>query len=224
MRILLIEDDVDVAANIAEYLEPRGAELDFAYDGRRGLELAREADYGVVILDLMLPGLDGIAVCRELRRQRVATPILMLTARDELSQKILGFEAGADDYVVKPFALAELHHRLLALERRGEPPAERVLQVEDLEIETERREVRRGSKLLTLNRMELRILETLARASPAVVSREALQVAVWGDELVATDLLRTYVYRLRRKIDHPFDTPLLHTLHGQGYALRAGGE
>ena len=225
MKVLLIEDDPDVAANVAEYLEPRGFGLDFAYDGRQGFELALSGRYGVIVLDLMLPGLGGIDVCQRLRAASVATPILMLTARDGVEQKVIGFEAGADDYLVKPFALPELYHRVLALlRRRGARPSEaRTLRVHDLELDLEAPEVRRQGRVLALNRIERQILETLARASPAFVSREALEEAVWGDTLGRGDLLRSYVYRLRREVDRSFDEPLLHTVHGQGYALRSRG-
>jgi len=225
LKILLIEDDEDVAANVAEYLEPRGIELDFAYEGHQGLDLALRGEYSLVLLDLMLPGLDGIELCQRIRAAEITVPIVMLTARDELAKKVLGFESGADDYVVKPFALPELYHRILALLRRSsETSKRRTLKVYDLEIDLETPQVRRAGVPLTLNRTEQKILETLAQAAPTMVTREELENAVWGDDLVRRDLLRSYVYRIRRVIDKPFSEPLLHTVHGRGYALRREGE
>ncbi|MEM7585510.1 MAG: response regulator transcription factor [Acidobacteriota bacterium] len=222
MNILLIEDDVDVATNVAEYLEQRGVQLDFAYDGLQGLGLATKGRYSAIILDLGLPGLDGIDVCRKLRRQATSTPVLMLTARDELEEKLEGFQAGADDYVVKPFALPELYHRLVALVRRSEGAAETRLAVGDLEIDPQTREVRRGGQKIHLNRTELRLLEILARAAPKLVSREQLEAEVWGDDPVGPDLLRSYIYRIRQRIDKPFAIALLQTVHGEGYRLVEG--
>lgn len=218
----MIEDDVDVATNVAEYLEQRGARLDFAYDGLQGLELASSGSYSVIVLDLGLPGMDGIEVCRRLRRAASDTPILMLTARDELEQKIEGFQAGADDYLVKPFALRELYHRLVALLRRTQGPVEAVLTVGDLEVEPQTREVRRGGQPIRLNRIEFRLLELLARAAPRMVTRERLEAEIWGGDAISPDLLRSYVYRVRQRIDKPFGEALLQTVHGQGYRLREG--
>ena len=220
MNVLMIEDDADVATNVAEYLEQRGARLDFAYDGGQGFELAGARRYSVIVLDLGLPVMDGIDVCRRLRRAANDTPILMLTARDELEEKVAGFQAGADDYLVKPFALPELYHRLVALVRRAEGPADATLTVADLELDPQTREVRRAGRRLHLNRTEFRLLELLARATPSMVSREQLEAEIWGDDEIGPDLLRSYVYRIRQRIDKPFTTALLETVHGQGYRLR----
>ncbi|MEM7049532.1 MAG: response regulator transcription factor [Acidobacteriota bacterium] len=220
-RVLVIEDDPDVARNIAEYLERRDFVLDFAYDGISGLHLAVTGSYDLLILDLMLPGIDGIALCQRLKSEMSGVPpILMLTARDALEDKIEGFEAGADDYLVKPFALPELHHRLQALLRRGLRTDASVLKVHDLELDWSERRVVRAGRALTLNRTELQILAILMRASPALVRRQDLMQALWGDQEVREDLLRSHIYRLRRTIDRPFDVPLLHTVRGQGYLLR----
>ena len=222
MNVLVIEDDVDVATNVAEYLAERGARLDFAYDGVRGFELAGSHNYSVIVLDLGLPGMDGIDVCRCLRRAASDTPILMLTARDELEQKVEGFQAGADDYLVKPFALPELYHRLVALVRRREGPADAVLTVADLELDPQTREVRRAGRPIHLNRTEFRLLELLARAAPRMMTRDQLETEIWGDDAISPDLLRSYVYRIRQRIDKPFGAALLQTVHGQGYRLREG--
>ncbi len=221
MKVLLIEDDVDVATNIAEYLEARGARMDFAYEGLAGFERASAHRCSVIVLDLGLPGLDGIEVCRRLRHTARTTPILMLTARDELEQKVEGFQAGADDYLVKPFALPELYHRLVALVRRADGPDGEVLEVGSLSLDPRSREVRRADRPIRLNRTEMRILEILMRAAPEMVSRARIEEEVWGSSNpVGRDLLRSYVYRIRRRVDKPFDTPLLETVHGEGYRLR----
>lgn len=222
VNVLVIEDDVDVATNVAEYLEQRGARLDFAYDGPAGFELASRKSYSAIVLDLGLPGMDGIEVCRRLRRAARDTPILMLTARDALEEKVEGFQAGADDYLVKPFALPELYHRLHALVRRAEGPTETVMRVADLELDPSSREVRRAGRPIRLNRTEFRLLERLARAAPGMVSRQELEADLWGGDAVSQDLLRSYVYRLRQRIDKGFDRALLQTVHGQGYRLREG--
>ncbi|MEM7482843.1 MAG: response regulator transcription factor [Acidobacteriota bacterium] len=221
-RVLVIEDDPDVASNIAEYLESRHFVLDFAYDGISGLHLAVTGSFDALVLDLMLPGIDGLTLCRRLRSDSTfeAPPILMLTARDALDDKIKGFEAGADDYLVKPFALPELFHRLQALLRRGVAGEPQILKVHDLELDWPSRTVRRAGQVLQLNRTELKILSILMRASPALVRRQDLADALWQDQEVSEDLLRSHIYRLRRAIDRPFADPLLHTVRGQGYLLR----
>ena len=226
-RVLIIEDDLDVSSNLAEYLEPRGLTLDFAYDGGTGLRLARARRYDAVVLDLGLPGLDGIEVCARLRREaQGGVPVLMLTARDGLSDKLQGFEAGADDYLVKPFALPELLCRLQALMRRGgsvgRPDQGGLLRVGELELDTASMEARRAGTLLRLNRTDLGILAALLRASPALVRGGELKAEVWGDEDAASDeLLRAAIYRLRRAVDRPFGEALICTVHGQGYRVRA---
>ncbi len=222
VHVLLIEDDEDVASNVAEYLEQRGASLDFAYDGRQGYGLATGGEYSAIVLDLGLPGMDGIEVCRRLRQEARDIPILMLTARDAVEEKVEGFQAGADDYLVKPFALPELYHRLVALVRRAEGPAEIRLCFAGLELDPRSREVRRRGRVIHLNPTELRILEILLRAAPALVSRQRLETEIWGDEPIGRDLLRSYIYRIRQRVDKPFGTALVQTVHGQGYRLREG--
>ena len=201
MHVLVIEDDFDVSANIAEYLEDKGYILDFAYDGVSGLHLAATKRYDVIVLDIMLPGIDGVTLLRRLRQegnQRTDTPVLMLTARDGLENKIEGFQAGADDYLVKPFALPELHLRLEALHRRGAgQKSALVLKVHDLIFDTHQRIVTRDGQPIYLNRIELKILEHLMRASPAMVTKEQLETEIWSDAYVGGDVLRAHIYRLR---------------------------
>jgi len=220
MRILVIEDNKDIAANLGDYLEDRGHTVDFAADGVTGLHLAVVHEFDAIVLDLNLPGMDGLDVCRKLREDaRKQTPVLMLTARDSLDNKIEGFDSGADDYLIKPFALQEVEVRLGALVRRGKGPQSRVLEVADLEYDLDTLEVRRAGKLLQLNPTGLRILQALMGASPAVVTRQDLETRVWGEELPDSDSLRVHIHGLRAVIDKPFAVPLIQTRHGIGYRI-----
>ncbi len=219
--VLLIEDHRDIAEMVGSYLESRGYTIDFAEDGVTGLHLAVVNDYDAIVLDLMLPGLDGLSVCRKLREEaRRDTPLLMLTARDTQQDKITGLDAGADDYLVKPFDIRELEARVRALvrRRRGQLAAE-VLRVADLSLDTGTLEVSRAGRPLTLTPTAFKLLTVLMRASPRVVSRQDLEREVWGDLLPDSDTLRSHLYTLRKVIDRPFDRPLLHTVHGAGYRL-----
>lgn len=220
MRILVIEDHRDIAANIGDFLEDQGHEVDFAADGITGLHLAVSQDFDIIILDLNLPGMDGLEVCRRLREEaQKSTPVLMLTARDSLDQKLAGFDSGADDYLVKPFALQELNARLSALGRRQRKPDNRVLIVDDLEYDLDTLTVRRASQQLTVNPTALKILQVLMEAAPAVVTRADIETRVWGEELPDSDSLRVHIHSLRQAIDKPFDKPLIHTRHGIGYRI-----
>jgi DNA-binding response OmpR family regulator len=223
LRILVVEDNADLAANLVDYLEGRHHLADAASDGIAGLHLALANDYDVIVLDLMLPGLDGIALCRRLREEAgKMTPILMLTARDTIEDKIAGLEAGADDYVVKPFVLREVAARLMALARRAQAVSPRQkLQVGDLVFDTSTFEVTRGGRTLALAPIPLRILEALMRASPRVLSRGELERAVWGDAPPDSDALRAHLHILRNAIDKTFDRPLIRTLRGLGWQLAA---
>jgi DNA-binding response OmpR family regulator len=220
MRILVIEDNPDIASNIGDFLGDRGHVVDFAADGITGLHLAVVNDYEVIVLDLMLPGMDGLEVCRKLRQEaRKHTPVLMLTARDALPQKLAGFETGADDYMVKPFALQELEARLMVLVRRSKPQQARVLQVADLSYNLDTLVVVRQGKAIQLNPIALKILQCLMEASPSVVTRQELEMRVWGEELPDSDSLRVHIHTLRAAIDKPFDKALIQTRHGIGYRL-----
>jgi DNA-binding response OmpR family regulator len=179
-------------------------------------------DFDAVVLDLNLPGMDGLEVCRKLRNEaRKQTPVLMLTARDSLDNKLAGFDSGADDYLIKPFALQEVDVRLNALARRGRGPQARVLNVGDLEYNLDTLEVRREGKLLQLNPTALKILQGLMEASPAVVTRQELETRVWGEELPDSDSLRVHIHGLRSVVDKPFATPMIQTRHGIGYRIAA---
>jgi DNA-binding response OmpR family regulator len=220
MRLLVIEDHRDIAENIADYLEPRGHILDFAANGVTGLKLATDNNYDVIVLDLMLPGLDGIELCRRLRAQARTTPVLMLTARDRLEDKVQGFEAGADDYLVKPFAMKELEIRIDALKRRSSGRVgSQTLTVADLEYDTATETARRAGRKLDLNPSMRTLLDVLMSNSHRVVPRDELEDALWGDSRPDGDVLRAHIYALRAVVDKPFPRKLLHTVHGVGYRL-----
>lgn len=225
MRILLIEDNHDLAANIGEYLEQREHVVDYAADGLSGLHLAATNAYEVLVLDVNLPGLDGFTLCHRLRADaRSPIPVLMLTARDTERDKLTGFGAGADDYLTKPFSLAELEARLKALVRRGAPALE-VLQVADLHFDLRTLVARRGARRLELTPAGLKLLEALMRAAPAVVRHEAAGRALWGDHPPDSDAaLRGHIHALRAEIDPPRARRLLHTVHGIGYRLALDDE
>lgn len=220
MRILIIEDHQDIAASIYDYLEAAGYTMDAAADGVTGLHLAVTNDYDAIILDLALPGIDGIDLCRRLREDaKKPTPVLMLTARDTLDNKLEGFEAGADDYLVKPFALQELAARIKVLtERMTRLPAD-VLKVGDLTLDIERHEVKRGEQHLDLNPTIFKLLTFFMQNPDRVVKRKELEHVVWGDDPPDSDALRTHLSNLRNAIDKPFDQPLMHTVRGFGYQL-----
>ncbi len=222
MKILVIEDDADIASNIGQYFEDKGHQLDFAFNGAHGLALATGERFDMVILDLMLPGKDGTTVCREFREQtRHDTPILMLTARDTLDDKISGFEAGADDYLVKPFSLRELEVRVLALTRRSQnrlKPA--AIMIDNLELNQDTLQVSRADQPIRLKPKAFRILAYLMQHTERVVSRQELIDHVWPADPPQGDPLRVHIHSLRQKIDKPFDSELIHTVHGTGYYIR----
>ena len=223
MRLLVIEDNRSLVANLFEYFEARGHVLDAAPDGITGLHLATTQAYDIIILDWMLPRMEGNEVLRRLREGNASSvPVIMLTARDELPDKIAGFRAGADDYLTKPFALPELEVRLEALLARASGrQRSKVLEVEDLRLDLTTLEASRGGQPLHLYPACRKLLETLMRASPAAVSRGELEYSLWGDEPPEGDLLRSHVYELRRVVDGPFERKLIQTLPRVGYRLAA---
>jgi DNA-binding response OmpR family regulator len=220
MHLLLIEDNLDLSANVGEFLESRGNTVDYARDGMKGLQLAGSEGYDAVILDLGLPGLDGLTLCRRLRdTARRDIPIVMLTARDTEADKLNGFDAGADDYVTKPFSLLELQARLKALVRRASG-SRGVLQVADLTFDLRTLLIRRGARAIALAPTGMRILEQLMRASPGVVTREQIERTVWGDDPPGTDAaLRGHILIIRNALDTETEPKLLHTVHGIGYRI-----
>ena len=220
MRILVIEDNRDILANILGYLELKGFTVDCAQDGLSGMHLALTQPYDLIVLDIMLPGMDGYQLCQKLRQEADNnTPIIMLTARDALDDRLKGLHAGADDYLVKPFALSELVARIEAVLRRSSGANKRVLEVADLRYNLETLEVSRAGQPLKLNPIGLKLLATLMQRSPAVVRREALEEALWGDDIPDSDSLRSHIHQLRQSIDKPFAITLLHTVHGVGFRL-----
>ena len=223
MHVLIIEDNPDLAANVCDYLEAKGHSADTAGDGISGLHLAVTLDYDAIVLDVMLPGMDGFTLCKRLREEaRRDTPVLMLTALDALDDRVAGLEFGADDYVVKPFALRELEARLKALSRRALGKAAAVLlKVADLEYDPALVQIRRGDRPIELSPIPLRLLETLMRAAPRVVKREELERAVWGDQPPDSDALRAHMHVLRAAVEGAGEPVLLHTLRGIGYRLAA---
>jgi len=221
MRVLLIEDHLDIAANIVDHLSLRGHTVEVAPNGLGGLHLAVTESFDVIVLDVMLPGMDGLTVCRRLRESTsgsASAPVLMLTANDTLEDTLAGFDAGTDDYLTKPFSLRELEARLLALHKRRRVEPSR-LQVGDLVLDLGTLQVERAGHTIALNRMGLALLTELMKASPNVVTRDVLLRELWGDQPPGSDVLRSHVYALRRAIDKPFPTPLLHTVHGSGWRL-----
>ena len=221
--VLLVEDNFDLAGNIQDYLEQRGWRVDYVPNGALALNRVAEQTHAAVILDLRLPIIDGLEVCRRLRASIAPRiPVLMLTAADLLDDRLTGFAAGADDYMVKPFALPELLARLLALVRRSSvlTPSS-VLRLHDLELNPSTREVRRGGRRLVLTRMGYSILEYLMARSPAVVLRQDLERHLWADDPPGSDALRTHIATLRAEVDRTERTPLLHTHRGVGYQIVA---
>lgn len=219
LRVLLIEDNRDLATTLWDYLELHGFAVDHAHDGMTGLRLALTGTHDLIVLDLGLPRMDGLEVCRHLRLAQHNMPVLMLTARETLDDKLRGFSEGADDYLVKPFALKELVARLHALHRRVQPPLAAPLRVADLEYDPARFRVRRGDVLVGLTRAGMCLLEVLMRRSPYVVSHGDLARALWGEAIGDPNAMRTHVHALRQGIDKHFDKPLLHSVRGVGYRL-----
>jgi DNA-binding response OmpR family regulator len=219
LRILLIEDQRDIAANIWDFLEFRGFVMDHAADGATGLRMAMDGGYDVVVLDLGLPKLDGLDLCRKLRESGRDTPVLMLTARDTLEDKLTGFAQGADDYLVKPFAMKELEARIRALYRRGRLQHGEVLRIADLTLDPVNQEVERAGQALTLTRAGFVLLELLLRRSPHLVRHADLAHALWGETGGDIATLHTHLSVLRSVIDRPFKQQLLHTVHGFGYRM-----
>lgn len=220
IRVLIVEDNRDICDNIAAYLEKHRYILDFAYDGISAMHLALTNPFDIIVLDLMLPGMDGLSFCQKLRADaKIATPVLMLTARDTLDDKLKGFEAGADDYLVKPFALQELHARLQALYKRSHGKTDNLLTVGELTLNRSTLQVHRAGRRLEINPTGMKLLQRLMEEAPSVVARDALETLLWADEPPDGDALRSHMYKLRQAIDRPFDSPLIHTVHRIGYRI-----
>jgi DNA-binding response OmpR family regulator len=221
VRILVVEDERRMAELLREGLSEEGHSVTTAFDGREGLSLAETCAFDLIVLDVMLPRMDGFAIARRLRAQRNKTPILMLTARDASEDIVEGLDLGADDYLTKPFSFEVLFARVRAVGRRGPIPRSVSLQVADLTLNPGTREVRRGERPIVLTRTEFSILELLLRNAGRVVSRETLIDSVWGgDSEIESNTLDAFVRLLRAKIESPGEPKLIHTVRGVGYSLR----
>jgi heavy metal response regulator len=221
MRILVVEDETKMAAFIKRGLEEEGAAVDISTDGEDGLFRAKTGAYELIILDITLPLLDGLEVCRRLRQDRIATPVLLLTARDSVEMKVQGLDSGADDYLTKPFAFAELLARIRALRRRDRNEVNLRLQIGDLALDPLTRKVSRAGQTIQLTSKEFALLECFMRHPDQVLSRTVLAEKVWDETFDAfTNVIDVYVNYLRNKVDRNFSTKLIHTVRGAGYVLR----
>jgi two-component system copper resistance phosphate regulon response regulator CusR len=225
LRILLVEDEPSAARLMAKGLREQAYAVDVASDGDGALYQAGVNDYDLIILDIMLPGKDGLEVCRELRSGGANVPVLMLTALDTVDDRVQGLDTGADDYLTKPFDFRELLAHIRALLRRGQHLQPDVIKVDDLEMDTRARQVRRGGRGVYLTAKEYALLEYLARRAGEVVARSDIAEHVWDENFDPfSNLIEVYVQRLRRKVDDGHATKLLHTRRGAGYVLAPGGE
>jgi DNA-binding response OmpR family regulator len=220
MRILLIEDDVDLAENIIDYLELNGWSVDYAISGEAGIRFIHDNNYDAVVLDINLPGMNGFEVCRMIRHKlRMNIPVVMLTARAHLEDKLVGFESGTDDYLPKPFELAELKVRLEAAGRRAKKPVTDVFCVGGLSLDPEGGQVMREGRSIDLPSVCFKILRKLMEEHPGIVSKEELEYEIWKEQPPQTNALKAHFYTLRQLVDKSFDKELLHTVRGRGYKI-----
>ena len=220
--VLIVEDNQDIAIQLGDFLSSKGFIVDFAGDGKTAINLLQQESFDLVILDLMLPDTDGLNICQHIKQNsKINIPVLMLTARDSLDEKVKGFDAGTDDYLTKPFALEEVYVRCKALVNRKQLHRENILTIGDLSINFLQHSVIRNGQAVSLSSTDFSILKVLAEAYPNAVSKRQLAEQVWGDELPATDAVRSHIYTLRGAIDKPFDYAIIKTLHGIGFKLEA---
>lgn len=223
MRVLVVEDEPKIAAFIRKGLEEEHYAVDVAGDGEAALDLAAEVEYDLIVLDILLPKLDGVSVCRHLRESGLATPVLMLTAKDTVDDRVVGLDSGADDYLVKPFAFKEMLARLRALARRTPTVQGSVLQVGDLSLDTVTHEVRRAGEPIEMAPKEYSLLEYLMRHRGQVLTRTMIAEHIWSyDFYSGSNLVDVYIRNLRRKLDDPHSVKLIHTVRGAGYRLVEG--
>lgn len=220
MRVLIVEDNRSLNQSLRMSLEDDGYAVDSAFDGNEGEYLAKVTPYDAIVLDIMLPGKNGIQVCKDLRHAGNRIPVLMLTARDTIEDRVVGLDSGADDYLVKPFALPELRARLRALLRRNAPDKSGVIQVADLVMDPATHKVERGSQPMELTAKEYALLEYFMRNPNRLITREMAEEHVWDYDFEgSSNVIDVYIRRLRRKIDDPFELKLLETVRGAGYRL-----
>lgn len=222
MKVLIVEDEKRIARYIKKGLEQKSIVVDLAHDGEAGFDMASGEKYDVIVLDIMLPKMDGVTVCKNLRKENILTPILLLTAKGLTSDKVDGLESGADDYLVKPFAFSELHARIKALSRRPQQSLSTILSVHDLSLNTTTYEVKRGKKSISLSKKEFALLEFLIRNKGLVLNKDQILEQVWNYESdVLPNTAQVYMGYLRNKIDKPFPKKkaLIHTVRGFGYKL-----
>jgi two-component system, OmpR family, copper resistance phosphate regulon response regulator CusR len=220
MRILLVEDNRRLSDSLRRILQDNGYAVDTAFDGLEGEEAARSSSFDVIILDIMLPGKNGLEVCRELRNHRINTPILMLTARDALEDRVVGLDSGADDYLVKPFEVDELRARIRALLRRESSDKTGLLNIADLELDPASHTVKRAGQPIELTAKEFSLLEYMMRHPNRLITREMAEEHLWSyDHIIASNVVDVYIRRLRRKVDDPHPLKLLETIRGAGYKI-----
>ena len=222
MDVLVVDDDRDILATIVDQLQAHDMQADCARNGREAVNLASQHRYDVIVLDVMMPGIDGLNACALIRTAGCTTPILFLTARDTLLDKIDGFKAGGDDYLVKPFAMEELLYRIRALSLRISRHQARQLTVGPLTMDLEQNTLQRDGHTIALNKYQFQILRHLMAQSPRIVSRESLESAIWGDQLPESDALRSHMYQLRRLVDKPFTYSVIKTVRGVGFCITDG--
>lgn len=221
MRVLIVEDNLDLAESISDYLEIYSCDCDFAYNGEAGLEFALKNEYDIFIFDIAMPKMDGLELCKILREKyNNGIPILFLTARDTLDDKVAGFDAGADDYLVKPFELKELLIRIQALYKRV-INKQNVLKIDTLTINLSTQEVKREGVNIFLSPNNYKILVLLMQRSPNLVTREELEHFIWNDDIPSSDSLRSHIYKLRKQVDKPFKSELIQTVKGRGFRINS---
>lgn len=222
MKILIVDDNYQIVETISDYLELENNIVDCAYHGEGALKLIEDNHYDVIIMDIMMPKIDGISAVEKIRADLLCgTPILFLSAKDTLDDKIAAFKAGGDDYLLKPFAMEELCLRIQALANRGQRKDIGILSFADIQINNQTDEVRRDNQVIKLSRIQLKILKLLIRQAPNIVTRQQIMETIWGDESPCSDTLRSHIYGLRNAIDKGFSESRLETIHGQGYRIKA---
>lgn len=220
--VLVVEDNLDIAMQLVNFLADKGFTMDFAHNGKNAINLLNSERYDLVILDLMLPDTDGKTICSHIKQELTTNvPVLMLTARDSLDEKVDGFGAGADDYLTKPFALEEVYIRCLALGKRHQLHKAKHITIGDMDIDFSEHTVKRNGQFISLSSTDFSILKLLAEAYPNALSKRHIAEKLWGDDQPETDAIRSHIYTLRSAVDKPFDHAMIKTLHGIGFKLEA---